>query len=121
MKNILFLLALILAFFALVDMTNIITATIIVISIIIYFTPSILGENKKNSMSILMLNLFLGWTLIGWVVSLVWAVSKDNPNKIAIINNKTPIEKLKLLKELYDNGALTKEEFNSQKSNILKN
>lgn len=45
--------------------------------VIIYFLPTIIGRNKENSTSILMLNLFLGWTFIGWVVALVWATSKD--------------------------------------------
>jgi hypothetical protein len=26
-----------------------------------------------------LLNLFLGWTMIGWVVALVWAVKTDVP------------------------------------------
>jgi hypothetical protein len=43
----------------------------------IYFLPSIVGYNKKNANAICILNLFLGWTFIGWVVALVWATSKD--------------------------------------------
>lgn len=44
-----------------------------------YFTPTIAGfiRNKSNKMAILILNLFLGWTLLGWVVALVWAFTKD--------------------------------------------
>ena len=44
-----------------------------------YFLPTIfavLGK-KRNSSAICVLNLFLGWTLIGWVVSLVWATTHD--------------------------------------------
>jgi hypothetical protein len=29
--------------------------------------------------SILLLNFFLGWTMIGWVVALVWSVKNDVP------------------------------------------
>jgi Superinfection immunity protein/zinc-ribbon domain len=43
----------------------------------LYFLPSILGRNKRNFGAIFVLNLLLGWTLIGWVVALVWAVSSD--------------------------------------------
>ena len=43
----------------------------------IYFLPSIVGWNKRNATAILILNLFLGWTFIGWVVALVWATTKD--------------------------------------------
>ena len=47
--------------------------------IAIYFIPTIIGFSRKkdNKVPILMLNLFLGWSLIGWVVALVWATSKD--------------------------------------------
>lgn len=44
---------------------------------LVYFLPSVVGKDKKNSQAILVLNAFLGWTLIGWVVSLVWATTKD--------------------------------------------
>ncbi len=44
-----------------------------------YFVPTIVafGRNKSNKIPILVLNFFLGWSLIGWVVSLVWALSQD--------------------------------------------
>jgi hypothetical protein len=48
----------------------------------IYFFPAIVGRKKKNAPAILVLNLFLGWTFIGWVVALVWAVSKDAGREI---------------------------------------
>lgn len=46
--------------------------------LLVYFIPAIVA-NKKNHDSyvgILLLNIFLGWSLIGWVVALVWAVTK---------------------------------------------
>lgn len=45
--------------------------------ILIYFIPSIVGSRKKNSGAIIALNLLLGWTLIGWVVALVWALTYE--------------------------------------------
>lgn len=48
-----------------------------VMVLILYFLPSIVGHEKKNADAILILNLFLGWTLIGWIVALVWATAKD--------------------------------------------
>lgn len=47
----------------------------------LYFAPSIVAvsRNHHNSLSIFLLNLFLGWTLVGWVAALVWSVS--NPSK----------------------------------------
>ena len=47
----------------------------------IYFLPSIVGRNKRNSLAIFVLNFFLGWTIWGWVGALVWACLKENkPN-----------------------------------------
>lgn len=45
-----------------------------------YFLPTIIANmrGKGNTPAIFALNLFLGWTLLGWVVSLVWALTKDN-------------------------------------------
>jgi cellulose synthase/poly-beta-1,6-N-acetylglucosamine synthase-like glycosyltransferase len=45
-----------------------------------YFLPFIVAllRNKSNTASIFILNFFLGWTFIGWVVALVWAFAKDN-------------------------------------------
>jgi hypothetical protein len=48
-----------------------------VVLICIYFLPAYIGGNKKNSTSIFLLNLFLGWTFVGWVIALVWATKKD--------------------------------------------
>jgi hypothetical protein len=48
---------------------------------VMYFLPSIiaLGRNKRDITAIVLLNFFLGWTMIGWVVALVWAVKADVP------------------------------------------
>ena len=50
---------------------------LIVIGIALYFLPSIIGYRKDNFISIFMLNLLLGWSFIGWVVALIWALSND--------------------------------------------
>ena len=43
----------------------------------LYFLPAIVASKKRNYTAILILNLLLGWTLIGWVIALVWATCKD--------------------------------------------
>jgi len=42
-----------------------------------YFLPAIIGWNKRSSGGILLLNLFLGWTVIGWIIALIWAITSD--------------------------------------------
>lgn len=43
--------------------------------LIIYFVPVAVAMARKhrNTVAIVVLNIFLGWTLIGWVAALVWA------------------------------------------------
>ena len=45
----------------------------------IYFLPSIiaLARSKRDMFAIFLLNFFLGWTFIGWIVALVWAAKTD--------------------------------------------
>lgn len=45
--------------------------------VFVYFIPSMAAGNKKRSTAVFVLNLFLGWTFVGWVVALVWAVSPE--------------------------------------------
>lgn len=41
-----------------------------------YFLPTLIAaiRGHDNWLGIFLLNIFLGWTLIGWVVALVWSV-----------------------------------------------
>ena len=47
--------------------------------IVIYFIPAIAAHKKPQSGSVLALNFFLGWTFVGWVVALAWALKKPEP------------------------------------------
>lgn len=104
----------------------------VLLFILLYFTPSIVAfSNKKsNTTAIVVLNFFLGWSLIGWIIALVWAVSKDNkPQNIVISNNTNPttdnkkgfnnLDQLEKLKKLLDDGVITHEEYDKQKEKIL--
>jgi uncharacterized membrane protein YqaE (UPF0057 family) len=50
---------------------------LIVVALFVYFLPAIIGGSKRNGGAIFVLNLFLGWTFIGWVVALIWACTSD--------------------------------------------
>ncbi len=54
-------------------------ASVIIILLLLYFLPAMIGRKKQKAAAIFLLNLVLGWTLIGWVVAIVWAV-KDAPS-----------------------------------------
>jgi hypothetical protein len=50
-------------------------------------------RNAKSEPAIFLTNLLLGWTLIGWIVALAWALCGDAENESAVtivrINGKT--------------------------------
>jgi hypothetical protein len=52
-----------------------------VVALAIHFLPIVVAWRRhvKNFWWIFLINFFFGWTLIGWVVALVWAVN-DEPN-----------------------------------------
>jgi len=52
-------------------------AVLLIIILVIYFIPTIVAWKKKNSTKVLVLNLFLGRTLIGRVIALMMAVGED--------------------------------------------
>jgi len=53
-----------------------------------YFLPTIIAvlRRKSSAVGVFFLNLFLGWTFIGWVGALIWALSADRQPTI-IVNN----------------------------------
>ena len=127
----------------------------LILILVSYFLPSLIAlmRGKSNTFAILILNIFLGWTFIGWIVALIWSVTSDNKAQTVVINNSTNfdnqtrhqqignakhsppsvvdpkstlikshrenIKNLKEIKQLLDNGVLTQDEFNFQKSQIL--
>lgn len=61
-------------------------AMFFVVAPLMYFLPTIEASIKKspNITSIALTNLFLGWTLIGWVVAIAWAHKKPEAQPAAI-------------------------------------
>jgi hypothetical protein len=105
---------------------------------ILYLLPTIIAylRKKSNLTIIFLVNFFLGWSLVGWIVSLIWALSSENTFQKVEVKNPIPHlveksrshqeisfdEKLKTiqkLKELLDSGVLTQAEFDEQKTKIL--
>ena len=48
---------------------------------VLYFLPTIIAVAKKKQAQcgIAVVNIFLGWTFVGWVVALAWAACDDTP------------------------------------------
>jgi hypothetical protein len=88
-----------------------------------YFLPAMIASkrNHPNAPGILLLDLFLGWTFIGWLAALIWSVSairekKPAPAPVAGDDKYQTLERLAALKE---KGALTEQEYQLEKSKLL--
>jgi hypothetical protein len=57
-------------------------AALCIIGFIAYWVPTLAAnsDRHRNRAAIGMLNLFLGWTLFGWVVALLWADTDNYEN-----------------------------------------
>lgn len=50
-------------------------------AIALYFLPAVIASfvrNHPNAGPIAAINIFLGWTLLGWVVALAWSLTGPN-------------------------------------------
>lgn len=49
----------------------------------VYLLPGIIAASRKhhNAAAIFILNLLLGWTVLGWIASLVWATTSVDRRK----------------------------------------
>ena len=92
----------------------------------LYFLPSILAHQKPFAKQLFLLNLFAGWTIIGWIASLIWAVKSEQKNQTIIINHNpnsdssiNNIAQLEKLSQLYQQDIVTYTEFMQQKNKLL--
>lgn len=99
---------------------------LIIICVVFYFAPTFNACSRKHPAraSIFLLNLFLGWTLLGWVIALSWSAS---PKKQEVVidtadgNSGQPDKyaQLERLAHLKEKGVITEEEFTAEKSKLL--
>ena len=59
---------------------------VFVIPTILYFLPTLVGFFRRHNQRwpILLFNLFLGWTFVGWVIALVWSATSDVRKRLAL-------------------------------------
>lgn len=109
-----------------------------------YFMPCIEANlrQQRNFVSIALVNVFLGWTLVGWVVAMSWACtarSAPEARSTSVPSPSSPgsqqpehevrrgrpgpersvADELHKLADLKDRGLLSEAEFNTQKAKLL--
>ncbi|MCK9220233.1 MAG: superinfection immunity protein [Bacteroidales bacterium] len=52
---------------------------VFLIVLFVYFLPSVIAHIDKRAAfgGIMAINIFLGWTIIGWIGALVWALTGE--------------------------------------------
>lgn len=65
---------------------------VVILGAAIYFLPSYIAHKRKHPSfgAILVINLLFGWTLLGWVGSLIWALSSPPATPNVQIYNIPP-------------------------------
>ena len=58
---------------------------LVLLGLFLYFLPSIIAANRghHNALAIFALNLFLGWSFLGWVLAFVWACTRVEARGLA--------------------------------------
>jgi len=58
-----------------------------IVAVLLYFLPSMVAKrrNHRSRGSILIVNIFLGWTFIGWVVALAWACGGNTETNAVLV------------------------------------
>ena len=96
--------------------------------IAVYFLPIIVCRRRKsrNENMIFVVNLLFGWTIIGWLSALAWALDRskkkkdiDDDSEDDDDTNEDHITQLERLVKLRDSGALSETEFQREKKKIV--
>jgi hypothetical protein len=70
-------------------LTSIVLLIAFLFGLALYFMPTVIAYSRKKSnvTAIFVLNLLLGWTLIGWVVALVWSLAQEGRPTVVNVYN----------------------------------
>ena len=61
--------------------------TFFIILTLLYFLPAIIGHRKRQAGMIFLVNFLAGWTIVGWVICLIWACMPDEHRVVALAGN----------------------------------
>jgi hypothetical protein len=70
-------------FLAFLSANDVLEGSVVIVGVfLLYFLPAVIARKKPNASSVFVINLFLGWTLIGWVIALAMAVNDPKPQVV---------------------------------------
>ncbi len=94
-------------------------------AVVLYFIPAMVAVERghRNTVAICVLNVLLGWTLLGWVVALVWAFTSNSEQADVSVTANTDmatVNDVGLLADMFERGLLTRDEFDEMKRRALR-
>lgn len=94
------------------------TLFLLALAVAVYFLPLFIACFRKHpsALAISALNFLAGWTLVGWLAALIWALT-NAPAHLSLQSSRT--QDLYKLAELREKGVLTEDEFQREKSKLL--
>src|SRR5947207_15993347 len=57
----------------------------LIVSVLLYFLPTIIGGDKPDATAILLVNLLFGWTVIGLFVALICACAEQRYSRVGVV------------------------------------
>lgn len=57
----------------------------LIFSVLLYFLPTLIARDKPQVLAVFLVNLLLGWTVIGWFVALIWAGAAERYVPVRIV------------------------------------
>jgi Superinfection immunity protein len=63
--------------------------TFVLTLFLMYWLPTIVAvvRHTPSALGVAVLNFFLGWTVIGWILALVWALAAHTGPHVVVIEN----------------------------------
>ena len=98
-------------------MANALWAFIVLAGLFLYFIPTFNAWGKNQFSGVLILNIILGWTLIGWIIAFIWSYGESRKELRA--SKLSTADELTKLNDLKQKGVLNDQEFETQKNKIL--
>ncbi|MGF6127271.1 putative membrane protein [Pseudomonas frederiksbergensis] len=105
-------------------LSPVLSFAILALVVAVYFLPTLVAYRRyhPNGTSIAILNLFLGWTFIGWLAALIWsasAITKLPMKAPAKVKTEDKYQKLEKLGALKERGLISDDEYQKEKTKLL--
>lgn len=86
---------------------------VMVFTVILYILPIIIAYKRKhnNFIGILLLTTFAAWTIVFWVIALIWSFSSNTTNTLT--------SQLTELEDLKNKGIINQSEYDAKKRLLL--